>query len=145
MGVDARRGRAAGPAAWRTWLALLLAPATLVLLVGWENADHILSHSSARTELFNADLLRAYVAICYAVSAIAALLVLLLRKIAGWPRAAVVVVPAFAAAFGLTGLVVNAPVADRLMWSGVSALASLPVSIAYCLIAGVPWRTRPPV
>lgn len=126
--MDERRSRVLAGA--------LLAPAVLVAL---DLVREVMSASRPLTEYFSVPLFTV-VLLAYLGSALAGGLAAAVRWVLRAPLQAEVVVPLFAASAAALALLTPRPVEVRLAVALFVAVVSLPVSVTYCLIAGVPLK-----
>lgn len=132
------------PGRWRRMIfAALAAPATLVALDLIRNVTYFLSAPEHPAKYFP-NLFLFAVMCAYAGSAAVGGLASALRATTKAPLRAWVVVMSFALSAGIVAQFVPGPWYVRLTLALTLAAASLPVSLTYCAIAGVPWRRAAP-
>jgi hypothetical protein len=85
-----------------------------------------------------------FVAVVYLASALVGATAWVLSLCFRAPARAGVVVGLFVLSAGAWGLLLPASLTGRIVLAGLFALASLPVSITYCAVAGVRWRSPRP-
>jgi hypothetical protein len=141
--MTAARDGTTGEPLWRRIPASLLAPATLVAIDVLSRGDQFATGQVDRDTYFEG-VLPTLIGLIYIGSGIAALVAWGLIAWLHIPRRSWAVMLVFGGVCAaMTALLLPAPFLIRISGSLVFGfVASLPISLAYCLIAGVPWRAQ---
>lgn len=122
---------------WRRWLALAVAPASLIPLTLLIYQGYV--EGGQGGEFFPIIFL-IIVGLIYLFAAVAGLIAWILLLALPPPHRAGIVVAALALPMALLGALAAGSWEDRLYVAFLAAVMTLPVSLTWCAVAGVGWR-----